>query len=98
MSRLKEMCREHFHLSNKNTNQMPQQKGLIKLRGTMADINFYKTKEGYMAREKATVDKERIATDAKYARTRENMAEFGRAGKAGKVLRKAMKSITHGIS
>jgi len=72
---------------------MAQQKGIIKLRGTIGDITFYKTKDGHMAREKGGIDAKRIANDPAFQRTRENGAEFGRAGKAGKVLRTSIRSL-----
>lgn len=72
---------------------MAQQKGILPLKGTIGNINFYKTKDGYLAREKTSVNKERIANDPAFARTRENGAEFGRAGAAGKVLRTALRSL-----
>ena len=72
---------------------MARQKGLIKLKGTMGDITFYRTKDGYMAREKGGITAERLRNDPAFQRTRENMAEFGRAGKAGKVLRHAFQSL-----
>jgi hypothetical protein len=73
---------------------MAEQKGIIKLKGRMGDISFYKTANGYMAREKGGVDGKRIATDPTFQRTRENGAEFGRAGKAGKLLRTAFRSVS----
>jgi hypothetical protein len=72
---------------------MAQQKGILPLKGTIGNINFYKTKDGYLAREKTSINKERIANDPAFARTRENGAEFGRAGQAGKVLRTALRSL-----
>ncbi|HEV7330219.1 MAG TPA: hypothetical protein VGN63_04195 [Flavisolibacter sp.] len=36
---------------------------------------------------------DRIATDPAFARTRENGAEFGRAGKGGKLLRNALRGV-----
>ncbi|MCZ2084658.1 MAG: hypothetical protein LC112_10345 [Flavobacteriales bacterium] len=72
---------------------MARQKGLIKLKGTMGDITFYRTKDGYMAREKGGITAERMQNDPRFQRTRENMAEFGRAGKAGKVLRASIQSL-----
>ncbi len=72
---------------------MARQKGLIKLKGTMGDITFYRTKDGYMAREKGGITPERIRTDPAFQRTRENMAEFGRAGKAGKLLRNSIQAL-----
>lgn len=72
---------------------MPKQTGIIPLRGTMGNISFYKGKNGYFAREKGGVDGKRIATDPAYARTRENGEEFGRAGKAGRLLRTSMRAL-----
>lgn len=72
---------------------MAKQKGIIKLKGTIGDITFYKSKDGYVAREKGGVDANRIATDPAFQRTRENGAEFGRAGKAGRVLRTSFRAL-----
>lgn len=72
---------------------MAKQKSIIKLEGTIGDISFYKSRNGYLAREKTSLDAERIATDPKFKRTRENGAEFGRAGAAGKVLRRAFSEL-----
>ena len=72
---------------------MARQKGIIKLKGTIGDITFYKTKDGHLAREKGGIDASRIKNDPAFQRTRENGAEFGRAGKAGKILRTALRSL-----
>ena len=73
---------------------MAKQKGIIKLKGTIGDITFYKSQDGYLARERGGVDGDRIANDPAFQRTRENGAEFGRAGKAGKLLRNAVKAVS----
>ena len=72
---------------------MAQQKGIIPLRGTIGNITFYKSGDGYLAREKGGIDANRIANDPAFQRTRENGAEFGRAGAAGKVLRTSLRSL-----
>ncbi|NGY37262.1 hypothetical protein FQU23_007005 [Flavobacterium sp. XN-5] len=72
---------------------MARQKGIIKLKGTIGDITFYKTKDGHLAREKGGVDASRIKSDPAFQRTRENNSEFGRAGKAGKILRTALRTL-----
>ena len=72
---------------------MAKQKGIIKLRGTIGDITFYKSQDGHLAREKGGVDAKRMATDPAFQRTRENGSEFGRAGSSGKLLRTAFRSI-----
>src|SRR5204862_7556982 len=77
---------------------MAQQKGIIPLKGTIGNITFYKSKDGFMAKEKGGVDANRIANDPAFQRTRENGAEFGRAGKAGKTLRTALRSLLQNTS
>ncbi len=78
---------------------MAKQKGIIKLEGTIGDITFYKSQqEGFLARGKGGVSADRIATDPNFQRTRENGAEFGAAGKAGKVLRKAFRGLLQNVS
>jgi hypothetical protein len=70
---------------------MAKQRGIIKLEGTIAGVTFYKSADGYLAKEASTISAERIATDAAFERTRENNAEFGRAGKAANLVRTAFR-------
>ena len=77
---------------------MAKQKGIIKLKGTIGDITFYKTQDGYLAREKGGIDADRIANDPNFQRTRENGEEFGTAGKAGKMLRTSIRALLQNIS
>jgi len=77
---------------------MAQQKGILPLKGTMGNITFYKSKEGYLAREKGGVNADRIASDPAFQRTRENGAEFGRAGVAGKLLRTSLRALLQNAS
>ncbi len=72
---------------------MARQTGIIKLKGTIGGISFYKTTDGHLAREKGGVDANRIANDPAFQRTRENGSEFGRAGKGGKLLRNAIRIL-----
>ena len=73
---------------------MAQQKSILKLKGTIGGVTFYKSKnDGYLAREKGGVDASRIANDPGFARTRENGAEFGNAASAGKLLRDAVRVL-----
>jgi hypothetical protein len=72
---------------------MAKQKGIFKVQGTMGGVSFIKTQDGYMVKEKSEVSAEKIATSESFARTRENASEFGRAGKAGKVLRTAIRIL-----
>lgn len=77
---------------------MARQKGIIKLDGTVGGITFYKSKDGYLAREKGGVSADKIANDPNFQRTRENGEEFGRAGKAGKLLRNAIRAMLQNAS
>ena len=72
---------------------MATQKGIIKLEGAIGDISFYKRDGKYLARGKGGVDGDRIKNDPAFERTRENGSEFGRAGKAGKLLRNALRGV-----
>lgn len=72
---------------------MARQTGIIKLKGTLGDLTFYKSGGQYLVRQKSSLDRKRIATDPAFQRTRENGAEFGCAGRAGRVLRTAIRPL-----
>jgi hypothetical protein len=72
---------------------MARQDGVIKLTGQMGGISFYKSRDGHLVRLKSGVDGERIKNDPAFARTRENGAEFGRAGASSKLLRTAFRTL-----
>jgi len=72
---------------------MARQESYIKLKGKIGDLTFFKTRNGYQAREAKGIDPSRIANDPRFQRTRENGAEFGRAIAAGKLLRRAVRPI-----
>lgn len=72
---------------------MAKQTGIIKLKGKIGDLSFYKTKDGHLAREKGGVEAGRIKNDPAFARTRENGAEFGGAASTGKLTRDSLRPI-----
>lgn len=72
---------------------MAKQSGIIKLKGSIGDITFYKSQDGFLAREKGGVDKERFQSDPNFQRTRENASEFGSAGKSSKVFCTAIRPV-----
>jgi hypothetical protein len=76
---------------------MPKQKSVLKLEGSIGDITFYKSKDGYLAREKSDIGS-KVKSDPAFQRTRENGAEFGRAGKAGKLVRDAFRPLLQSSS
>lgn len=59
----------------------------IKLEGTLNDLTFYKAQGNYLVRTKGGISKKRIMTDPAFARTRENISEFGSTAKSGKLIR-----------
>lgn len=71
---------------------MAKQSGILPVEGTIGNITFYKSKQGFLVKGKSGVAASRIANDPNFARTRENGNEFGRAGKAGKLLRTAVRN------
>ncbi len=72
---------------------MARQSGLIKLKGTLDNVSFYKTKDGDLARMKTSVDGDRIANDPAFIRTRENNSEFGSSARSGKLTRDNLRPI-----
>ncbi|AXY76187.1 hypothetical protein D3H65_20310 [Paraflavitalea soli] len=67
---------------------MPKQiSPIVKLKGAIDDISFYKTQDGFMARQKTAISADRIKTDPKFDLLRRAGQEFGTGGKAGKLFR-----------
>lgn len=77
---------------------MARQSGLIKIKGTLDNVSFYKTKDGDLARMKTSVDAKRIAHDPAFERTRENNREFGNSAEAGKLMRDAVRPMAMNAS
>jgi hypothetical protein len=77
---------------------MARQTGLLKIKGTLDNVTFYKSKDGHIAKMKTSVDAARIANDPAFARTRENGKEFGSSASAGKLLRDSLRNITVNVS
>lgn len=75
---------------------MAKQSSHVKLQGTVGGITYTHGPNGYKAYEKKPVNKAKFETDPRFKRFRENGQEFARAGKAGKLLRTALKNmLTH---
>lgn len=72
---------------------MAKQAGVITLNGKVGRLSFYKTKDGYLAREKGGVSKSRIMNDARFARTRENLKEFADNASSAKLFRDALRPV-----
>lgn len=72
---------------------MARQSGILKIKGTIGGMTFYKSQDGDLVREKGGVSGDRIANDPAFVRTRENGAEFGAAGSSGKLLRDSIRAL-----
>jgi hypothetical protein len=66
---------------------MAKYKSLFKVSGDIGDVNMFQRDGQKFVRETTSLDKKRIMTDPKFRRMRENMMEFGGAGKVSKSLR-----------
>jgi hypothetical protein len=77
---------------------MAKQTGLFKIKGTLDNVTFYKSKDGNLAKMKTSLDGARIATDPNFARTRENGAEFGSSASSGKLVRVNLRPISMNAS
>ena len=74
---------------------MAKLSSLFKFEGTVGDITV--TKNSGLIRRKGGLSKERIATDPKLARVRENNMEFAMVSAASKVFRDAFMGLRQGI-
>lgn len=75
---------------------MAKQTGILPIEGTIGNLTFFKSKDGYLVKSKSGVTGDKIATDDAFQRTRENNAEFGRAGSASKLVRDSLRTIISG--
>lgn len=72
---------------------MAKQTSTVTLNGTIGNLTFFKSQDGYMVKTKSAVSKQKILSDRRFARTRENMAEFGDAGRSAKLLRNPFNNL-----
>lgn len=69
---------------------MGSQKGPLLIEGNVGNLSFFKTKDGHQVRMKTGPSGDKMRTDKRYARTRQNWTEFSKAAAAAKLLRKAL--------
>ena len=77
---------------------MPKQSGHIKIRGTVDDLTYVKTKDGFSVRKATVVPKGRMFKDPRFKRTRENLQEFNEAAKSNMLIRESFTSLTKTIA
>jgi hypothetical protein len=63
------------------------------LKGTLDNTTFVKTPDGFYAKLKRSFNKSKYLTDPAFERQRDNVAEFTRAIKGGKLIRSAMRPL-----
>jgi hypothetical protein len=66
-----------------------QKSPLIKLKGSIDDLTFYRTQDGHLAKEKRGIEADRLRSDPAFHNTRMAMAEFGSAGQSARLFRQA---------
>ena len=66
---------------------MAKQKSTVQVQGTIGNLTFFKSVDGFMVKAKSEIAREKIFSDPKFERTRENMAEFANAGSSAKIIR-----------
>jgi len=77
---------------------MAKQEGILPIKGTIGNITFLKTQDGFLVKQKGGVSADQIAKSPRFKRTRENGSEFGRAAQAGKVFRTAFGSLMQNVA
>ena len=76
---------------------MARARSYVRMRGSMGESTFVKQRNGpgYRVQDKLETTPGRIKTNPRMARVRENMSDFGRAAKAGKLLRNSISSLVN---
>ncbi len=77
---------------------MAKQDGPLRIRGKVGDLFFFRNRKGSFVREHTALSADKIKTEAKFERTRENMAEFKLMCLNSKTFRQSVALITRGIS
>jgi hypothetical protein len=72
---------------------MARQIGTLKIQGSLDDITFIQTADGYIVRRKSNINRRKVMTSSAFSRTRETMAEFTTAAHAGKLLRQSLSTL-----
>ncbi len=66
---------------------MAEQSGIVRIKGKIGNLSFYQGNNKDLVKTATGPSKERIMTDPKYIRTRENLSEFGGSAHIGKAFR-----------
>jgi len=88
------LCGVHCSVIYAKLYDMAKQVGIIGIEGTLGDLTFYKREGKALVKRKSSVSKERIYRDPVFARTRENMLEFGGCSTVAKTLRVGLSGVS----
>ena len=78
---------------------MGRQQGTLRFSGSVGDLNFYYTKNnGWLVRQKSSLDAKRFKTDPAFARSRESSSNFTRNSQSAKRLRDPFRELWNGLS
>ncbi len=77
---------------------MAKQMGIFPIQGTLGNVTFFKTVDGFTVRRKGGVTAGRIASDPKFIRTRENIREFSTSATAARLVKKAFMPLLKGVA
>lgn len=69
---------------------MAIQTGVVKIRGSLGDVTFFRTADGFKAKMKGGPTKQQFKQSRRFARSRESATEFGRAGKGVRLLKEGI--------
>lgn len=77
---------------------MARQLGHIPIQGTIDNLTYLKTKDGFQVRKKGGVAPGRIKSDPRFKRTRENLLEFNEAAQSNKLIRNCFAPLCKNIA
>ena len=72
---------------------MAKQAGQHLIEGTIDNLTFSKTEDGYLVKKKSRLTREKVLTDPGFEQTRYNAQEFKEAIKSGQVIRLALHTL-----
>ncbi len=70
---------------------MGKQNGIIQLKGTIGNITFYETQDGFLFKKRTRLTKNSMMNGPHAARIKENQAEFGESTKSSALIRNAFR-------
>lgn len=73
---------------------MAKNTSLVKIKGSIDGMTFYRNRYGDIVQKKSSLNGDKIRNSPQFKRTRENMEEFGMSATSGKNFRHALATLT----